>query len=195
MRQEQYNHCRTTVGTGRYRDTPIGNVPLSYLFVLRRWGTSTLFGDESRQATTEIALRRTTMQISTRTIRAIELLGLMAERTTGIDVEGTRIHSAEVLHRALYSKHDRMPNIAGTQAILNRLTKARIIDSMRGSNGGYYLIHPNSDINISSIDRLFRKVPNDRSKVGRTLRRKIYRAFRDWSVEDVLTDCHIHQQT
>ena len=193
MRKNQYDRTRTTIGSGRYADTPIGNVTLSYLFLLRRWKNDKynngkgFFRYEADKAIEEIALRRAAMKVSSRTIRAIEILEILQD-------EGTHI-SGEDIHKAIYHKMEDAPGSGRTKAILDKLQKENLIQSIRGTNGGYFLSMELSEINLSSVDRIFRNTDtNDKSRIGKNIRRKVHVLFRKCSVKDILDDKHTHQK-
>jgi predicted transcriptional regulator len=176
MNQKQYNFHRTTVGIGMYRNTPIGNVPLSYLFYLRNIKAS-LFKYEKQNAIVEIALRRNMIRVSPLTIRAIEILDKLDKSTGGLTVHqlATDIQLLDSL------VEDILESLCKNGCVVNELSTYRI----------HYAL---DDLSLRTINNMFTVASKDKTiNVQHVIRKRINKLFGNMSIRTILDDCSCHQ--
>ena len=167
---------------GKYRNTAMGRIPFSGLLDIVKWKRHHLFKDDALLATTELAIRRKQMQVSTRAIKAIHILYVIDRHVT------FDYMTAEQIHKQLDWYADKS-TLASTRRVLDELVKHKLLTSNRGTEGGYSLNKPLSDISIYSVDKIWTK--KHRNRYENAFAKVVNEQLKVVSVEKLLQSMNI----
>ena len=174
--------CSLRVPTTGLYNCPVGRLSFARLLDMLKWKRHHLFKDDALLATAEIAIRRKQMQISTRAVKAIHILYVVSKHGT------TSTMTAEQIHKQLDWYADKS-TLASTRRVLDELVKHKLLISNRGTEGGYSLNKPLSDVSIYSVDKIWTK--KRRNKYENAFAKVVNEQLKVVSVEKLLQSMNI----
>jgi len=150
MINNKHNYLsKTEMGIGRYTNMAICQIPIKYLFYMRRKRGHVIFDHYAIKSLVEIEIRRSRMNIASSTIKAIEILDFLNEKSVSC--------TAHDIHE---NNTSRSRHIASTKRILDSLVRGGLIQGERGTKGGYTLSCLLDVLSVASVNHLFIKPPS-----------------------------------